>query len=183
MLDAGVVSETAVQPSRDIVLILHHAADAAAVWLATALREHIGDRVLLLTIDELMYSKSIQHHFDSSLDESTFKLFDGREIRSACIAGVINRLCTPPDRHLEQVAQADRLYSTQELHAFWLGWLNSLPVPVINPPRPNALLGLSADEVVLQHTAATAGLPCQPLEFEVTSNERPVAHGNGAHGN
>ena len=164
MPDASVGFETGGHVAVDkSVLVLCHAADSLAAWLARHLADLLPGRVELLTIDELVYARSIVHRFGTTVDSSVFRLFDGREIHSDGVSGIVNRLQVPPDQHLDRVAAADRLYAAQELQAFLLGWLTSLSARVVNPPLPNALSGFAADMALQHHWAATAGLPCRPF--------------------
>jgi hypothetical protein len=66
---------------------------------------------------------------------------------------------TPPQDLLGHAAEGDRDYALQELTAFYLSWLASLTVPVLNRPTPMGLAGrwLHASELVL--LARAAGLP------------------------
>jgi len=63
-----------------------------------------------------------------------------------------------PDELLMLTHPTDRAYVHQELHAFLLGWLDSMPVPVLNRPSPQSLCGRGPGISQWLQLAARAGL-------------------------
>jgi hypothetical protein len=72
---------------------------------------------------------------------------------------VLNRLVSVPDEMLRPAHPQDRDYVTQELTAFFLSWLYSLPPPVLNRPAPHGLCGSWRHRSQWVWLAARAGLP------------------------
>jgi hypothetical protein len=99
-------------------------------------------------------------------------LSGGRRIRSADVCGVLNRISIVPPASLLLIQPSDRHYVAHELHAFFLSWLHSLTVPVLNRPTPLSLAGhlRHASEWVL--LASKAGLP--NAGYRQSSQDPPV---------
>jgi hypothetical protein len=140
-------------------VILCHPDDAAALWLHGALIALGLPKVELVAVEQLVYARRIVHRIDSAGDRSVIDLFDGRKLDSATIAGLVNRIRFLPQQHLTRVAASDRSYAADELRAWLLAWLDSLPCPVINRARPQDLGGLWHHPATVAHQAAVAGLP------------------------
>ena len=68
-------------------------------------------------------------------------LADGRRFSRKDSTGVLNRLSYLPSAWVQRVGGPDRDYALQEMYAFFLSWLHSLPGPLLNPPVPQGLCG------------------------------------------
>lgn len=73
--------------------------------------------------------------------------------------GTVNRLTGPPETVIGRARAADRAYAREELYAFWLSWLATLPGPVLNAPDPRGLGGAHRSPEEWALLAAAAGLP------------------------
>jgi hypothetical protein len=140
-------------------VILCHPDDAAALWLHGALVALGLPTVELVAVEQLVYARRIVHRIDGAGDRSVIDLFDGRRLDST-IEGLVNRIRFLPQQHLTRVAASDQSYAVDELRGWLLAWLDSLPCPVINQPRPQSLGGLWHHPATVAHLAAVSGLPC-----------------------
>jgi hypothetical protein len=144
-----------------MLVVLCHPDDASALWLGREL-ETIGTETAVVSVEQLVYSRSITHILTASSEHGTIRLADGRVLRPEAVSGLINRVRYVPTQHFTNAAPADREYATAELHAFLLAWLTSIAGRVLNPARPLALGGGNTDLTAVRHYAATAGLPTRP---------------------
>ena len=142
-----------------MIVILAHADDAAALWLARGLNDLGVQSVELVAVEQLVFSRRIVHRLSSASETSSVRLADGRVLRSETITGIVNRVRYLPTQHFAAVDQTDRAYATAELHAFVLAWLNGVAGRVINPPLPFSLGGVTFRTSTVVHLAALAGLP------------------------
>lgn len=142
-----------------MIVIVCHPHDEAALWLHGELRHAGICGPELVSVEQLVFSRSVVHRMTSSGDAGAIRLADGRVIRSETIATLINRVQYLPTQHFAGASTADRLYATAELHAFMLAWLNSAGGRVFNPPRPLDLAGGTFDPGSLLCLAEMAGLP------------------------
>jgi hypothetical protein len=145
-----------------MLVILCHPNDAPALWLDRELLEIGMKGTAIVSVEQLVYSRSITHVLTGSAEYGTIRLADGRSLHPETITGLINRVCHVPTHHFTHAAPADRGYAAAELHAFLLAWLNSIAGRVLNPARPLALGGGRTDPIAIRHYAATAGLPTGP---------------------
>jgi hypothetical protein len=76
-----------------------------------------------------------------------------------------HRLVAVPDRHLALAREADRDYARQELFAFFVSWLTSLPGRVVNRPTPQGLCGSWRHRSEWLALAAAAGLETVPFRM------------------
>jgi hypothetical protein len=126
----------------------------------------------------LAYSLRVVQRIGTAETSIELTLSDGSIISGENTRGVLNRLQTIPSAHLK-ASPADREYATQELFAFMLGWMHSLPGPAINPPAPQGLSGRwrHISEWIL--LARAAGLST-PIFRMSSSNEVNPAHIRGS---
>jgi hypothetical protein len=150
-------------------VILCHPDDQAALWLAQTLAADATD-LTVVSVEELVFSRSIVHRMTSRGDTGAVRLADGRTLRPESIAGLVNRVRYLPTQHFAHADTAERAYATAELSAFLLAWLNGIRGRVLNPPRPFALGGGVMYPAAVTHAAATAGLPTGPW-FGSTSGQ------------
>lgn len=122
-------------------LILCESDDLGALWVAKALKERGETPVELVTVENIAYSLAWEFHLNGMAGGLRIQLADGREIDSALVTGVLNRLHSLPYEHLGEVAGEDLDYCVQETHAFAMAWLQAFPIPVVNPPSASGLCG------------------------------------------
>ena len=79
--------------------------------------------------------------FEVGGDDNPVAVIGGQIIRAGEITGVLTRLVAVSEDDLPGIDAADRNYVANEMHAFLMAWLDSLPCPVLNPPSPNCLCG------------------------------------------
>ena len=142
-----------------MLVILCHPDDASALWLDRELKSLDVTGVTVVSVEQLVYSRSITHVLTTSAEHGTIRLADGRTLHPDAITGLINRVRYVPTQHFTNAAAADREYASAELHAFLLAWLNGIGGRVLNPARPLQLGGGSNSPIAIRHYAATAGLP------------------------
>jgi len=144
-------------------LVLCHPGDAAAAWLAHALRSR-GVAIDVVTVEELVYSRRIVFRQDARGDGGSVTLHDGRVLRPEAIGVLINRVRYLPTAHFAAAAPEERAYAESELSALLLGWLNAIPGRVVNPAHPCSLGGDALAPMRVSHAAAMAGLPTRPWQ-------------------
>ncbi len=142
-----------------MLVILCHPDDAPALWLDRELKAMDVKGTAVVSVEQLVYSRSITHVLTGSTEHGTIRLADGRVLRAEAITGLINRVRYVPTQHFGGASPADRDYAAAELHAFLLAWLNGIAGRVLNPARPLALGGGNDDLAAIRHYAAAAGLP------------------------
>lgn len=140
-------------------MILCHPGDHAAIWLHGAMRATGLPDAQIVSVEQLVYSRSIVHRMDSTADAGEIRLADGRAVRADSITGLVNRFRYLPSDHFAAATPDDRRYATDELHAFMLAWLDAVPGLVVNRAHPGALGGDSFGPLLLHQQAAAVGLP------------------------
>ena len=136
-------------------LMLCDSPDLSAIWAHQGLRKR-GLPIELITSEMLAYSLYWEHGFRADGLRTNFGLADNRKISSKNILGVVNRIQTIPSTHL-RTNKADKEYALQELFAFFLSWIYSLPSPVFNRPTPQGLAGRwrhASEWVLLAHSSS-----------------------------
>ena len=142
-------------------IVLASEADSAAQWAARGLIAR-GLAPLEWIPIEVLPDADWDHRLGGSDPTLEFLLPDGRLIRSDRVRGVLNRVTCVPSEHVLRAHPADRVYTLQELTAFYLSWLNAWPCPIVNSPRPNALCGSGCHPSEWCCLAARADLHCAP---------------------
>jgi hypothetical protein len=150
-------------------LVLASATDASALWAWQGLRARGLAPLELLTPEALVRSRIWAHRVGAGGDSVEIALADGRFIRSGDVRGALNRISWLPPDHLAGAVQGDRDYAAQELYAFFLSWLNTLPGNVVGRPTPMGLSGRWRQSSEWALLAATAGLPMRT--FRQTSRD------------
>ncbi len=135
--------------------------DTTALWIAEGLRERGLKPVIWIPAEILPLAHRWVHRIGQSGASLALTLADGRRLRSSKVKGVVNRMPWAPDHSL-LVAPEDREYVRQEMSAFYLSWLYSLPVPILNRPHPQGLAGAFRPPAVWHFLAARAGLETIP---------------------
>jgi hypothetical protein len=145
-----------------MVVILCHAADAAAVWLHEKCREQGVTCIELVSVEQLVFSRRIVHRQSTDAESGEVHIADGRIVRPEAISGLVNRVEYLPTQHFGLADAVDRAYASAELSAFVLAWLNGVRGRVINPATPSAPGGGWLPATTVRHLAAMAGLPTLP---------------------
>jgi hypothetical protein len=140
-------------------LIVCSSDDMSALWTYEGLKRRGVRPVELVTADMLAYSLESEHRLTPDAVEVSISLADGRRVSSSHAAGVLNRLTSIPLAHMRQAEPRDQDYAVQELNAYFLSWLHSLPCPVLNRPTPQGLAGRWRHASEWVWLAIQAGLP------------------------
>lgn len=142
--------------------------DEAATWAGEGLSAR-GLPVERVTADDLADATRWSHRVGAAGTTFGVELDDGRVVDHETVLGTLNRLVTSPTSQLRAADPADRDYAAQELFAFSLSWLWSLPGPMLNRPTPQGLSGYWRHESEWAVLAARAGLRTAP--YTMTSAE------------
>ena len=143
-------------------IVVSPQSDHAARWACHGLRARGLEPLEWVIADTLPLTSRWVYRIGRCGTTLELTLPDGRTVASERVKGVLNRLTIPPD-HALLVAPADRDYVQREMAAFYLGWLNAFPCPVLNPASPQGLGGATRHRSVWRFLAARAGLECAPL--------------------
>src|SRR5437762_118469 len=141
-------------------LLLCDRGDLPALWAYQGLGAR-GLALELVTTELLRHALGWGHRLGREGTTVRIELADGRTIDSGRIRGVLNRVAFVPPPAAGTVGP-DQAYAQQELHAFWLSWLASLPGPILNPPSPQGLGGPWYDQTEWLMLAARARLATVP---------------------
>jgi len=155
-----------------MIFVLCNEIDASALWAAEALRRR-GHALRVVTDRELADADSWNHRLGRAGVDCEIRLAGRDVLRVSDMRGVLNRLSNVPAAWLGRYGGPDRDYAVQEMHAFYLSWLNALPGPVLNPPTPQGLSGNWRHLSAWTALAVRAGLPVQA--FRQTSAGDPAA--------
>lgn len=155
-----------------MILVLAEPGDPVAAWVAAGLAGR-GRPVLAVGADDLAAATTWVHAVDTASSRLRATWTDGRRLDSAEVVATFNRLVAEP-RPPAGVAPADRGYAAEELRAFTLGWLASLPGPVLNRATPEGWSGAAPHPAAVHVRAATAGLPVDDLDDAVAPAVGPA---------
>lgn len=153
-----------------MILVLCDENDVSALWAAEALRAR-GLSPTVLTGADLAAAQRWEHRVGTKTAACEILLASGVVFRSRDVHAVLNRLPTVPWTWQRRIGGADRDYAIQEMYAFYLSWLHSLPGRKLNPPTPQGLCGNPRHPSVWAALAARVGLPTRP--FRQTSEDDP----------
>ncbi len=125
-----------------MILVLANHYDAEAAWLRRALEERCRHPVLLLCPEGLGVDYSIslrlrndgRHGCAISFFDDAARRWDGDRIRYA-----VNRLGFVEPLVWRSAAEAERIYATSEINAFFPALIQSLRCPVDSPVQHGAL--------------------------------------------
>lgn len=148
--------------------------DASALWAYQGLKSRGLEPIELLSAEMLAYSLHWEHRLGYDAPSINIILSDGRAIGSDTISGVLNRLQTIPSEHL-RANHADRDYASQELFAFFMSWIFSLPKPVLNRPTSQGLSGQwrhASEWVWLATQAGLTSLPYKQTSYDEIDTNR-----------
>jgi hypothetical protein len=154
-----------------MMLVLCDEADRSALWAMEALKSR-GHSPMMLTGAQLASAVRWQHTVSTTVTECEIHL-PSTYIRGWNTRGVLNRLPYVPSAWQRRIGGPDRCYALQEMYAFYLSWLHSLPGRKLNPPTPQGLCGNWRHPSVWTALAHQAGLPVRP--FRQTSNDDPAS--------
>lgn len=143
-------------------LVLSPSHDAAAAWACEGLRARGLHPVHHLTTETLAFGVQWEHRIDGGGAHVRLTLPNGLDVRSTEVQGVLNRLLAAPADSTLVARPSDRDYAQQELMAFFMSWLETLPGPVLNPPTAQGLSGAWRHPSEWNCLAAEAGLPTSP---------------------
>ena len=97
---------------------------------------------------------------------------DGQVLPASAIDGVLNRLPGVQPGDLTHIVAADRDYVAQEMSAFLLSWLATLPCPVLNRPGPVQNGALHWLPVQWVRLASRLGIPVLPVSWRLAPHGR-----------
>ena len=146
-------------------LVLCHTSDDAALWAYDGLVDHGLAPIELITAEMLACSLRWIHRIGPKCRHVEFTLADGRQIDGTRVRGTLNRLQWIPPEALSVAEPDERQYASQELYAFFMGWLYSLPEPVVNGATAQGLSGRWRYPTEWQCLAGQAGLPTRPFRI------------------
>jgi hypothetical protein len=151
--------------------------DRPALWAYCKLKDSGLDPLEQVTPEEFSYAARITYKLNRQSSDLNFDLRDGRTIRSEDVQGILNRVTIVPVEHLGY--SPDTQYAVQELNAFFLAWLSSLDVPVINHPVPFGLSGRWRHLVEWTWLANVSNLPTDRLCEGSTSLNKDISQVQG----
>jgi hypothetical protein len=140
-------------------LILSEADDASAIWAFRGLKSRGIEPLVYISSEVIAYSLRWEHRLDGNETNIKIDLADGHVIKNDTVNGILNRLFTIPQKHLQVANPKDRDYAIQELASFFMSWLNCFDCPVFNPPTPHGLSGHFRHASEWAFLASRAGLP------------------------
>jgi hypothetical protein len=96
----------------------------------------------------------------------------GARIATQDLGAVLVRLPWVREDDAYRLDPADRAYAAAEMSAFLLGWLSSLPCPVLNRPTTSCLAGPLWRSARWALAAASVGLAIEPVSCSAGTGER-----------
>jgi hypothetical protein len=144
-------------------LVLCHADDLAALWAYHGLKRRGFDALELISAEALACSLRWEHRVSAQGASVDIELADGRHIHSRDVQGALNRIQTPPLPFWGSAEPKDRDYVAQEMNAFYVSWIHSLPGRVLNPASAEGVCGAWRHEAIWTRFAAQAGLNTRPF--------------------
>lgn len=160
-----------------MILVICEESDGGALWAANRLCCQ-GLAVAIITGADLATAERWVHRVGQAGAVFELDLADGRHLSGREIRGVLNRLSYLPADWIQRVGGVDRDYAIQEMYAFYLSWLHSLPGPLLNPPTPQGLCGNWRHPSVWVALAGRAGLVTPT--YRQSSDDDPDAFWNPA---
>jgi hypothetical protein len=143
-------------------LVLSEEKDGAALWAYQGLKDRGLYPLKRITPESLTLGVQWEHYLGEKGQHIQITLADGCQISHEMVQGVINRLVSVPFGWQGLTHQDDREYAIQELTAFYMSWLYTLPCQVLNRPAPQGLCGPWRHLSEWLYLAAQAGLPIPP---------------------
>lgn len=152
-------------------LVVCHSTDPAALWAYEGLSQRALAPLVLVTSETLGCSRRWEHRLGRGGCIVDITLADGTRIESRQVRGTLNRIQWIPPEMLAVGVPEDQLYASQELYAFFMGWLYSLPSPLLNEPTPQGLSGRWRYPSEWQSLAGQAGLRTRPFRISARSHD------------
>lgn len=152
-------------------IVLCASNDHAALWAWEGLKLRGLEPIELVTSEALAFARGWEHRVGASGAHVKIALQDagaptqinaGRVLCGSRIRGVLNRLSWPSSSLISHAAPSDREYSSCEIQAFYLSWLNSLSGVIVNRPNPGGLSGAWRHASEWAVRANRAGLSVPP---------------------
>jgi hypothetical protein len=154
-----------------LYLVICNSYDKAAIWAYEGLKAQGLCPIELIDADSLVCSPHVEHRIKNDKVNTKIELPDGRQIDSEQTQGVLNRLQSIPTSNLK-ASKADNEYAFQELNAFFISWLYSLPPPVLNPATPEGFSGRLRHISSWILIANSAGLTTPKFELKSTDADK-----------
>lgn len=149
-----------------MIVVLSHAADQSAHWVAARLRAR-RQWVEVVLVESLGVPGTAWHHtLGRGGRRAEVALTDGRVLRTGDVAAVLNRLLEPPVAVLDHAVEADAGYARSELTSFAASWLRALAPRVVNAPTPQGLCGAWRSPLQWRALALDVGLPSARLRCD-----------------
>lgn len=158
-------------------LVLCDPGDHSARWACDELRLRGLTPLELLAPATLVSARRCAYRIGADGAHFEIDLPDGRTLKSAHIAGVLNRVTHVPElAGLARTAHADARYAAAELNALLLSWLAALAAVSINPPTARGLAGAWRTPAEWAVLAAGSGLTVPALPLAAIAVPRPARH-------
>jgi hypothetical protein len=147
-----------------MILILCHLHDAEAIWLYQQLkRAGSPDSVAIVSVNELLYARTIRHTLGCAGVEFSIQLQSGQTLTRDELSMVINRLCYIDPVVWKQTSQVQYQYVSQEINALYMSILHSLSnVRLYNPPSASWMGGRHLSLAEWQLVGLRSGLAIPP---------------------
>lgn len=105
-------------------------------------------------------------------------MVDGEPVPVRELTAVVTRLLFVTEPDVGCIVAADRSYVASEMSAFLLGWLSSLPCPVVNRPSPLGLAGPNLRPEGWMALAWQVRIPVRPVKRDQDGYDIPEATGS-----
>jgi len=147
-------------------MVLAAPGDPSGPWICDGLQQRGLDDVCLISVDALVYSRSLTHRL-SRIGAVTVEIQTPGGVVGPALQATVNRAEALPLRHLQVVTSADREYATGEIYALFTSMLHGLSGQVVNRAGPRGLSGPILGAGEWASAAASAGLKVRPLRWPV----------------
>ena len=142
--------------------------DDPGLWAYKKLKSNGLEPLELITPGELSYFLQCEYEITSNNSNSELLLNNNMKIKSNEIKGILNRFRYVHTEHIKK--SVDVGYAMEELNAFFIGWLASLEIPILNKPLPFNYSGKWRHPSQWIYLAAKAGLRTIDYIYEYKGN-------------
>ncbi len=169
-------------------LIIANESDYTARAVAQLLRQRHGtDAVQLRSINEIVFAPYWEHEVSDTGTQSRVRFHDGSSLSDFRPTVVLNRLDAADIPASVGTHPMDKEYGRLEWGALLLSWLNSMDIPVVNPPTAGSLSGGAFRIAPWYQLARRAGLQVMPRYATTDARDFPPLRGyeksgDGAYG-